>query len=420
MEQSRLRPRVRGVTARTARERLAEDESSPHRPLDQVVFIGFLLAVATVVDYLTGPAVTPAALYLLAVVTAAWQRGIVAGLLVALLAGALNILANRPHPISPLGNITLPLNLSFGFLALVGAAWLGAMAGRQQQLLTEQRDQFAQLNAHLDDELRAARTLQQLLVAPVPQHPAFGIATLIQPALILGGDVVDLVLTPDGRLVCALADISGKGSPAALAGAVLIGLLDDAPERFKSPAATLNFLNERLAKRLPESMFVTMFYALLDLAPGKLTYASAGHDPPLLIRKKSSCPTAVEELPPTGMVLGALPGEIFEEETVMMRPGDTLLLYTDGLTDVIDAEGERFGPDRLRELAAQQAGATAQEIAKAIADRVVETAVHIPDDISMVAIQYLGSTRRKTTRTSLRASRVFSQSIKRQRRARRL
>lgn len=350
--------------------------------------IAFLLAVATVGDYLTGPAVMSTGFYFFAVMLAAWWEGLTAGLCVALLAAGLDIGADVVHPANPLAREFLPVNWYLDLLVFLGTAWLSATASRQAALIVQQRDRLAEFSAQVEEEMRAARELQQLLGGAVPELPTVEIGTYLQPARFLGGDAVDLSLAPDGPLAILIADVSGKGSPAALASAVLIGILDDAPERFRSPAGTLRYLNQHLVERLPGSMFVTVFYALLDPERGRLTYASAGHDPPLLLRVRDSGATTVEELLPTGIVLAVLPEAEFEERTEFLRPGDVLFCYTDGITDVQDLEGTRLGPDRLRDLVVSLAEEPARETVQAVVQQVTDNASCVPDDISLVVLRY--------------------------------
>jgi sigma-B regulation protein RsbU (phosphoserine phosphatase) len=328
-----------------------------------------------------------AGFYIMAVALAAWQRGLSAGVAIALAATGLDIAADWFHPANPLARNFLVVNWGLGSLVLLGTAWLGATAGRQQRELAEQRDQLASFSAHMEEDMRQARVLQELLSGAAPEVPGLEIGTYLQPARILGGDAVDLALSPDGRLAVMVADVSGKGSPAALAGAVLIGMLDDAPDRFRSPAGALRFLNRRLAERLPDTMFVTMFYALLDPAAGRLTYAGAGHDPPLLVRGAP----APAELLPTGMALGLLPDSEYAERTLLLDPGDLLLCYTDGLTDVQDLDGRRLGAEGLKAHVARLSGRPAREATALLVRDVISEAASVPDDISLVAVSYSGA-----------------------------
>lgn len=271
---------------------------------------------------------------------------------------------------------------------LIAVGWVALRLSRQQQSLSEQRDELARLNTHLEEDMRAAREIQELLLAPPPEHHAVEIGIYTQTARILGGDTADLALSPETgagrRMAVTVADVSGKGSPAALAGAVLVGMLDDAPARYTSPAETLSYLNERLAARLPDGLFVTLFHAVLDLDAGVLTYGNAGHDLPLLIRASG----AMQELETTGMALGVMADAEFEERTVCLSAGDLLFCYTDGVTDHRAASGERFGRERL--LAVLQAGASmpGPELVRTIAGKATGDE-ELQDDVTLVAVRYL-------------------------------
>ncbi|MBW8858029.1 MAG: serine/threonine-protein phosphatase [Bradyrhizobium sp.] len=177
------------------------------------------------------------------------------------------------------------------------------------------------------------------------------IATFSATARILGGDTLDIAQRGT-HLAVLVGDVSGKGSPAALAAAVLAGLLDDCPTRFDSPARTLEYLNARLLNRLPPEMFVTALYLILDAATGKLLWANAGHERPFLLRAGEPGARTAEEL---GSDHGAdLPLTLdahsaYRDRETLLRPGDGLFCYTDGLTDLRLATGKRFGIDPLRD-----------------------------------------------------------------------
>ena len=176
-------------------------------------------------------------------------------------------------------------------------------------------------------------------------------------------------------------------SPAALAAAVLVGLLEDAPGRYRSPAETLHYLNSRLAERLPNTSFVTMFYALLDLRTGEMSYSSAGHDPAILFRADGR----FEALPATGMVLGVTPAAEYREEKRTLAPGDLVFSYTDGLTDMRNEVGDRLGFERARYLVATRAKLPCSELVEAVVRAARDETATAPDDIMLVATRYLGA-----------------------------
>jgi len=273
--------------------------------------------------------------------------------------------------------------------------------GRQQRSLAQQRDQLAAdrdqiaaqrtevtaLHRRLEEDLQAARILQQVLTGSPPTHPAAEIHSSLQAARILGGDTLHLSLGPEEQLAIALADVSGKGSPAALAGAVLVGLLEDAPDRYGSPARLLRYLNDRLESRLPEEMFVTLFYGVLDLRTGTLTYASGAHEPPVLLRAEGQ----VEKLEAGGFPLGVFPHAEYEGFAVELRPGDAIFCYTDGLTDQVRADGTRIGEEGLHELLAENAQLPCADLLPLTLQRAAGGSTTLGDDVTVVAVRFLGT-----------------------------
>jgi sigma-B regulation protein RsbU (phosphoserine phosphatase) len=163
-------------------------------------------------------------------------------------------------------------------------------------------------------------------------------------------------------------------------------MLDDAAARYTSPAATLHCLNERLAARLPEGLFVTLFHGLLDLERGELLYAGGGHEFPLLVRASG----ALEELPATGMALGILPDTEFEERALALSPGDLLLCFTDGIIDQRLPSGERFGRERFQAAAREYSALTCPDLVRALLERGTAGVSECQDDITLVAVRYLG------------------------------
>jgi sigma-B regulation protein RsbU (phosphoserine phosphatase) len=146
-----------------------------------------------------------------------------------------------------------------------------------------------------------------------------------------------------------MGDVSDKGMPAALFMALSRSTVRASLHRASSPAEGVARANRLLRADAAGRMFVTLFYALLDPEAGRVTYVNAGHNPALLSRRGEGNPEApLQELAPTGMALGILDGEAFEQRTVQLDRGDYLLLYTDGVTDAMAANGERFGTARLR------------------------------------------------------------------------
>jgi sigma-B regulation protein RsbU (phosphoserine phosphatase) len=272
---------------------------------------------------------------------------------------------------------------------------------RQQQIsLAEQRDELQRLNDQMEAEMRSAQAIQRLLTGPLPVHPAVEIQTHLQSARILGGDTIYLTLTPDERLAIAVGDVSGKGSPAALAGAVLIGMLEESPARFRSPSETLDELNRRLVGRLPDEMFVTFFYGILDLRTGELVFSNAGHERPFLLSRTGEG----EMLSSFGLPLGLFPETEYAEYRTRLRPDDLLFFYTDGLIDQRQTDGERLTAERLFEMVGETCGGSCPELVDSVLRRAVEGTGEVVDDLSMVAIRYHSTRPRLNGERPLRAA----------------
>jgi serine phosphatase RsbU (regulator of sigma subunit)/anti-sigma regulatory factor (Ser/Thr protein kinase) len=210
---------------------------------------------------------------------------------------------------------------------------------QQQQLEASERERMAH-------ELRVARVIQQtLLPKDIPQFPNWSIAAHWQPARAVSGDFYDFITFPDGKLALIEADVTDKGVPAALVMATTRSVIQSVTEHFSSPGKVLERANDMLCSNIPPNMFVTCLYALLDPSDGKMKYANAGHNPPYLRTSGG-----VVELRARGMPLGLMPDMSYEEKEIKLTPGDELVIYSDGLTEAHNPEGDMFGFPRLKEL----------------------------------------------------------------------
>jgi serine phosphatase RsbU (regulator of sigma subunit) len=204
----------------------------------------------------------------------------------------------------------------------------------------------------VEQEIQVARRIQQAsLPEGVPRLQSWQINPYYQPAREVGGDFYDFHLLSEGRLGLAVGDATGKGVPAALVMSTTCGMLQATAQALdsSSPGEVLAQVNETLVARIPPNMFVTCFYAILDPKSGRLLYANAGHDLPYLRRRRGEC----EEVRARGMPLGLMPGMDYEEKEMVLGAGEAALIYTDGLVEAHDPEGEMFGFPRLRALVAE-------------------------------------------------------------------
>jgi serine phosphatase RsbU (regulator of sigma subunit) len=208
------------------------------------------------------------------------------------------------------------------------------------------RLRVAQERERIEQELRVARQIQRsLLPEATPDLYGWQLAAYYKPAREVGGDFYDFLELEDGRLGLVVGDATGKGMPAALVVATTRGMLRAVAQSLDSPGQALARVNDALCPDIPSEMFVTCFYAILDPKNGTLSYANAGHDLPYLWHGGD-----VEELRARGMPLGLMPEMSYEEKEAVLREGDRVLFYSDGLVEAHDPNYEMFGFPRLRVL----------------------------------------------------------------------
>ena len=211
--------------------------------------------------------------------------------------------------------------------------------------LADKNAALEQAQAQLKVELDVARALQiAILPASFPVKPGCDGAARMIPATTMGGDFYDFIELPDGRVGLVMADVSGKGVPAAFFMAVARTNLRELAAHYVEPGACLAHTNDVLCTQNPMDLFVTVFYCMFDANSGRLSYANGGHNPPYLRRADGS----VEALGGTGgLVLGVMPGIDYPNHTVQLLPGDRLVLYTDGVTEAFSPVDEAYGTGRL-------------------------------------------------------------------------
>jgi len=198
--------------------------------------------------------------------------------------------------------------------------------------------------ARLDQEMATAAQIQQALMPEASRAgPYFDAAAEMMACRSIGGDFFEYIDLPDGGFGFALGDVSGKGPPAALLGALLQGNLEAQAATASGPAAALRNVNAALVSRGIEARFVTLFYAVLT-AEGQLTFCNAGHNPPFLVG-----PNGVRRLEAGGMPLGLFAGTPLEEETVTMEPGDFVVTFSDGVSEAFNEAGDEFEDARILE-----------------------------------------------------------------------
>lgn len=246
----------------------------------------------------------------------------------------------------------------------------------------------------IQSELRVATEIQVSLLPRIfpafPDRPEFDIFASMDPAKEVGGDFYDFFFVDDSHLCFLIADVADKGVPAALYMMVAKTLLKTEAQRGGAPDEILSAVNAVLAADNENCMFVTVFCAILDTRSGEVRFANAGHNPPLV----TSTDGFIYMTPKVGFVLGPIPDSAYECESISLRRGDTLFLYTDGVTEAKNPAAELYGESRL--LAALRRGSSENltELIHSIREEVKFYANGAPqsDDVTMLAITYRGIT----------------------------
>jgi len=214
----------------------------------------------------------------------------------------------------------------------------------------------------LDEDLKAARELQRVLLPDAdPEIEGLQTAVRLRPAREISGDIYDLFERRDGQTVIAFGDVSGKGAAAALYGGLMIGLLRTMAPRRHKPAELLKALNDALIERKVEARYVTLCVLLWDPATRSIVMANAGALPPLICRGPEILKIRVEGVP-----VGLLESREYEEVTFQAQPGDTIVLYSDGITDHLNPAGTEFGRGRLAHVVRSHCNAAPAALIEAV------------------------------------------------------
>ena len=245
----------------------------------------------------------------------------------------------------------------------------------------------SQEKAHFERELRTAYEFQQaLLPTAPPPRDYFSAAAEMVPCLSIGGDFFEY-LDLDGSFGFVVGDVAGKGASAGLLGARVQGIFVDRPPG-ADPAPTVAAINAAMVKKGLDSLFVTLFYGILS-PDGELTYCNAGHNPPLLVGKNG-----VRRLKVGGLIVGLFDDAEYEQEVVTLSPGDTLITFSDGVSEAMDAQSTEFGDERILEcLHASPNDIEPRELVEKVMAGVREFTVGEPqsDDITLLVVRYRGA-----------------------------
>jgi len=239
----------------------------------------------------------------------------------------------------------------------------------------------------LQEEMRMARDIQlSLLPDQSPDIPGFQVSAINLPAKSVGGDYFDFIPLPSGKLGFCVGDITGKGMPAAMLMANLQATLRSQVMIFENCCDCLRSINKQLYRNTESTKFATVFYGILHPQKNLLEYANGGHDAPLFYRTNQVNPESLEA---TGLLLGVMEETGYEPGSVNFSPGDVLLLYTDGITEAMNQEGEEFGLPQLQDLVDKHRQNSAKEIIDLILQEVKHHAAKAPqsDDITLMVIK---------------------------------
>jgi sigma-B regulation protein RsbU (phosphoserine phosphatase) len=264
---------------------------------------------------------------------------------------------------------------------LTTLASVAAIRVENARLLEEQMDR-----ERMEHELQLASEIQQRFqpTAP-PQVPGYELQGISFPCYEIGGDYYDFIEREDGRLVIALGDVSGKGTAAALLMSSLHAAVHAQASSHNSLVETIGEVNRYLAENTPANRFVTLFYAELDPQAGALSFLNAGHNPPLIVHAAGT----VEQLASGGLPLGIQPDALFREGRTQLLPGDVLVVYSDGVSEAGNPQGEEFGSMRLMEVVSRNMDASAAGIRDRIEAALTKWAQGTPaaDDITLVIVK---------------------------------
>jgi sigma-B regulation protein RsbU (phosphoserine phosphatase) len=246
----------------------------------------------------------------------------------------------------------------------------------------------------IESELSIAASIQKSMLPstfpPFPGREEFDIHAVMRPAKEVGGDFYDFLLLDERRLCVVVGDVSGKGVPAALFMTVTKYLVEAAAGENAEPENILRRVNGQLSQNNDACMFVTLFLGILDLESGELSYANAGHNPPLLVGRDGEA-SYLER--PGGPILGVMDDATFRTDRRQMNPGDTLIVYSDGVTEAADDAGLFFGEDRLLETMSSIGSVSARQITGTLLNEIDSFSKNAPqaDDITILALRFTPS-----------------------------
>jgi len=266
-----------------------------------------------------------------------------------------------------------------------GTLWLAlAFVALNLLILMEVADRLS-----LKGDLEIARDIQlAMLPGGVQSAGDATVCGVTRPANTVGGDFYDIIPLPDGRLVLALGDVAGKGSPAALLMALLLAMMRTLVDEGLETARLVERLNAQVLRHSPPSRFITLFFSIYDPQSGVLQFVNAGHLPPML-RRADGRVERVGELDGGGLALGMFEGATYATSQTVIAPGDLLVLFSDGITEAENPAGQAFEEAGLESVVALRAGEDPEIIGRAVLEVVETHAAHLrlADDLTALVLK---------------------------------
>jgi phosphoserine phosphatase RsbU/P len=323
---------------------------------------------------------------------------VIAYLLVNRISQPLNLLADHARSLAAADFSNAPnVPANIEALSQTSKDEIGNLAGsfvhmeRALQRSIENLKKTTAAKERIESELKIAHDIQMSMVPkifpPFPNRPEFELYATLEPAREVGGDFYDFFFIDDNHLCLAIGDVSGKGIPAALFMAVTRTLFRTTASKVSMPDKILSLLNLEMCRNNETCMFVTVFCAVLDIRTGEVEYSNGGHNLPYLISHGEPAPLENTG----GMALGFTEDVTYRSEKIVLRAGDRLFLYTDGVTEAMDEEGNQFSEPRLAEFLHQANGASVTELIRGAVDQVRRHSAGAPqsDDITALTLKYL-------------------------------
>jgi sigma-B regulation protein RsbU (phosphoserine phosphatase) len=256
--------------------------------------------------------------------------------------------------------------------------------GRKRRHRREKASQRHELNLTWQKELREARQIQRrLMPEKSSQFGGFECVTGWRAARTIGGDYLAAFPLPNERAALCVADVAGKGLPAALLMSHMHAALNTVAPQHATTRELCTHLNQLMWRNIPPNKFISSFCGVLDLPRRMLQFTNAGHNPPLLVRQNGE----ITRLTTGGRVLGAFPNSTYAHQEIELWPGDRLALFTDGLTEIRDSAGEEFGEARLRQLLIQERHQSATDLQSLVVDAALQfSGGEFEDDVAVMIV----------------------------------